>query len=248
MENCEVAITPMNINEKLQKQDVTGPADESLFRSIVGGLNYLTHTRPDIAFSVSKVSRFLHCPTKQHLGASKRILRYVAGTAYKGIHYDMSSRFSLIGYTDSDWAGDLDDRKSTSGSVFLLGSGAVTWSSKKQDIVALSSTEAEYVASGAAGRQAVWLRKLLADLGSVQENATILRCDNKSAISMTKNPAYHARTKHIEVSHHFIRGLVSSGKVELQFCGTDQNVDLFTKSLPQAKHQLFMERIGVHDI
>ncbi|KAK9724996.1 hypothetical protein RND81_05G114100 [Saponaria officinalis] len=126
---------------------------------------------------------------------------------------------------------------------------AVTWSSKKQDTVALSSTEAEYVASGAAGRQAVWLRKLLADLGSVQENATILWCDNKSAISMTKNPAYHARTKHIEVQHHFIRELISSGKVELQFCDTnDQNADLFTMSLPHAKHQLFMERIGVRDI
>ncbi|XP_074271853.1 secreted RxLR effector protein 161-like [Silene latifolia] len=249
MEDCETAITPMNANEKLQRDDGTGKADEKHYRSIVGGLNYLTHTRPDIAYSVSVVSRFLHSPTKQHFGAAKRILRYIAGTVEKGVWYETSENFRLVGYIDSDWVGSLDDRKSTSGSIFTLGSGAITWSSKKQDTIALSSNEAEYVASGAAGRQAIWLRKLLADLGNEQRQATVLWCDNKFAIAMTKNPAYHARTKHIEIQHHFIRGLVSEGKVELKFCGTtDQNADLFTKSLTQAKHQMFMKRIGVCSI
>ncbi|XP_074293720.1 secreted RxLR effector protein 161-like [Silene latifolia] len=163
MEDCDIAITPMNTNEKLQRNDGTSPTDERLYRSIVGGLNYLTHTRPDIAYSVSVVSRFLHSPTKQHLGAAKRISRYIARTAEKGIWYEASENFKLVVYIDSDWAGSLDDRKSTSGSVFTLGSGAITWSSKKQDIVALSSTEAEYITSGAAGRQAIYVVEKIID-------------------------------------------------------------------------------------
>lgn len=248
MEKCETVKTPMNPNEKLQKEDGTGKADEKLFRSLVGGLNYLTHTRPDIAHRVSVVSRYMHFPTKQQLGATKRILKYVAGSARFGILYEHVSEFKLVSYTDSDWAGSLDDRKSTSGSVFSLGSGAITWSSKKQDTVALSSSEVEYVAAGAAAKQAVWLRKLLKDLCCEQEGATEIWCDNRSAIAMTKNPAFHARTKHIEVQHHFIRKLVSEETVALRFCSTNvQNADLFTKALAQAKHQFFMEKIGMYE-
>ncbi|XP_074297812.1 secreted RxLR effector protein 161-like [Silene latifolia] len=165
VKESDVAFTPMNINEKLQRNDGTLSADEKLYRSLVGGLNYLTHTRPDIAYCVSVVSRYLHSPTKQHLGAVKRVLKYLAGTVEYGIWYTKSENFKLMGYTDNDWVGSIDDRKSTSGCVFGLGSGAVTWSLKKQETVALSSSEAEYVAAGAAGRHAVWLRKLLADLG-----------------------------------------------------------------------------------
>lgn len=199
MANCETSATPMNINEKLQCEDGTEKANPSVFRSMVGGLNYLTHTRPDISFSVSAVSRFLHSPTKQHLGAAKRILRYVAGTVNYGIWYSRVKEFRLVGFTDSDWAGCLDDRRSTSGNVFSFGSGAITWSSKKQDTVALSSSEAEYTAANAAARQALWLRKLLVDFCLEQKNATKLFCGNRSAIAMAKNPVFHGRTKHIDV-------------------------------------------------
>ncbi|KAK9665921.1 hypothetical protein RND81_14G146000 [Saponaria officinalis] len=170
MSNCEAATTPMNVNEKLQREDGTGPADGKLYRSIVGGLNYLTHTRPDISFPVSVVSRYMHKPTKQHLGAAKRILRYVAGSLNAGIWYTKvsDSNFKLVGYSDSDHAGSLDDRKSTSGNVFSLGSGAITWSSKKQETVALSSSEAEYAAISSASRQALWLQKLLLDFHRLQ--------------------------------------------------------------------------------
>ncbi|CAH9095255.1 unnamed protein product [Cuscuta epithymum] len=246
MENCEIAKTPMNTNEKLQKCDGTEKANERLFRSLVGGLNYLTHTRPDIAHSVSVVSRYMHCPTKQHFGAAKRILRYVAGTLEFGVWYESVKHFKLRGYTDSDWAGCIDDRKSTSGSVFDLGSGAITWSSKKQDTVALSTSEAEYIAAGAAAKQALWLRKLLKDLCCEQQEIPEIWCDNMSTIAMAKNPSFHARTKHIDVQHHFIRKLVAEEKIALQYCGTEfQNADLFTKALPQAKHQFFMKRIGM---
>lgn len=242
----KVSTTPMNINEKLQHEDGSDKTNSSVFRSLVGGLNYLTHSRPDISFPVSVVSRFLHSPTKLHLGAAKRILHYVAGTKNYGIWYSRVSKFRLVGFSDSDWAGCVDDRKSTSGNVFSFGSGAVTWSSKKQDTVALSSSEAEYIAANAAARQALWLRKVLVDLCVEQEDATEVFCDNRSTIAMAKNPAFHARTKHIDVQYHFIRKLITDGKIKLSFCGTnEQTADIFTKSLPQAKHEFFRMQLGV---
>ncbi|KAK2967493.1 hypothetical protein RJ640_010134 [Escallonia rubra] len=143
MLNCKVAATPMNVNEKLKIEDGTQSTDGRFFRSLVGGLIYLTHTRPDIAFSVGVVSRFMHNPTAHHLGAAKRILRYIAGTRDFGLWYSQVSNFRLVGFSDSDWAGCLDDRRSTSGSIFNLGSGAITWTSKRQPTVALSSSEAD---------------------------------------------------------------------------------------------------------
>ncbi|KAK9750926.1 hypothetical protein RND81_02G229900 [Saponaria officinalis] len=233
MLNGEIAVTPMNINEKLQHEDGTEGANSTHFRSLVGGLNYLTHTRPDIAYSVSLVSRYLHKPTKQHFCAAKQILRYVAGTVEFGIWYSKKSRLKLIGFSDSDWAGSLDDRKSTSRNIFSLGSGVITWSSKKKETVALSSSEAEYAAATSATRQTLWLRKLLTDLGCVQTEATEILCDNRAAIAMSKNRAFHARTKHVDIKHHFIRQLVSDGKVVLKFRGTNEQVaDIFTKALP----------------
>nr|GMD05942.1 Retrovirus-related Pol polyprotein from transposon TNT 1-94 [Ipomoea batatas] len=141
---CKPACTPMNINEKLPANDDTGAANAKMYRSMVGCLNYFSHTRPDIAHSVGVVSRFMHTPTKHHLGAVKRILHYIAGTSDYGIWYKKVDNMRLVGYCDSDWAGSLDDRKSTSGYLFTLGSGGViSWSSKKQSTVALSSSEAE---------------------------------------------------------------------------------------------------------
>ena len=147
MVNYKVAVIPMNVNEKLCRDDGAEMANATYFRSLVGGLNYLSHTRPDIAFSVGVVSRFMHNPSKLHLGAAKRILRYVVGTTEHGIWYSKVSNFKLTGFTDSDWAVSIDDRKSTSGFLFNLGSGAISWSSKKQEVVALSTSEAEYIAA-----------------------------------------------------------------------------------------------------
>lgn len=142
----------------------------------------------------------------------------------------------LIGYSDSDWAGSLDDRKSTSAYVFTLGSGVISWSSKKQSTVALSSTEVEYVSLTSAACQAIWLRRLLADFLQVQQEATELYCDNISAIRMTQAPVYHGRTKHIEIRHHFIRELVENGQITVTFCGTNQQMaDIPTKSLASGK-------------
>lgn len=246
MGGCNKASTPMNANETLRAEDGTGKANTRYFRSIVGGLNYLSHTRPDIAHSVSVVSRFMHSPSMHHLGAAKRILRYVAGTPDYGVWYSSVDNFKLQGFTDSDFAGSVDDRKSTSGQVFFLGSGAVSWSSKKQDTVALSSSEAEYIAATSSACQATWLRKILADFGQNQIGATDIYCDNKSAIAMSRNPAFHSRTKHIDVRYHFIRDLIMKGEVQLKHVGTSQQVaDIMTKSLTQGKHEYFRLKLGV---
>ncbi|XP_047268890.1 LRR receptor-like serine/threonine-protein kinase EFR [Capsicum annuum] len=153
----------------------------------------------------------MHCPTKPHLGAAKKVLRYIVGTVDFGIWYSKVADFSLIGYSDSDWAGSIDNRKSTSGNVFNLGSRAISWSSKKQDVVALSSSKAEYVAVTSAACQAIWLQRLLIDIFYRQKDATKIFCDNKATIAMTKNPSFHSRTKHIDIRYHFIRDLTAKG-------------------------------------
>ena len=246
MFRCNTASTPMNVGEALRAEYGTGKASSRHFRTIVGGLNYLSNTRPDIAHSVSVVSRFMHNPSLHHLGAAKRILRYVARTLDYGVWYNNVNNFRLYGFTDSDYAGSLDDRKSTSGQVFFLGSGAVSWSSKKQDTVVLSSSEAEYMAATSSACQATWLRKILADFGQAQIDATDIYCDNKSAIAMSRNPAFHSRTKHIDIHYHFIRDLTMKGEVQLKHCGTNQQVaNIMIKSLSIGKHEYFRLKLGV---
>ncbi|GKV51031.1 hypothetical protein SLEP1_g57708 [Rubroshorea leprosula] len=226
--------------------DGTPRANEKYFRSMVGGLMYLTHTRPDIMFSVSLVSRFMHNPFVHHLGTAKRILCYIRATSNFGIWYKPMPNFKLLGFTNSDWAGSVDDRKSTSGYIFNLGSGVVSWSSKKQECTALPSSEAEYVAATSTACQAIWMRRIMKDLQQVQEKATKIFCDNKATILMTKNPMFHGRTKHIELRHHFIQGAVADGLIALEYCSTsDQVVDGFTKGFCFSKFMKFHSSLGV---
>ncbi|XP_006593273.1 uncharacterized protein LOC114379003 [Glycine soja] len=163
MQDCKPLATPMAMNEKLSKDVGKNKVDATIYRSLVGSLIYLTNSRPDIVHAVSIVSRFMSNPRKAHFAAAKRILRYVKGTKDFGILYKADKDFNLIGYTDSDWAGSTNDRKSTSGYVFLLGNKAISWASKKQTTVALSSAEAEYMTATSAACEATWLRKILQD-------------------------------------------------------------------------------------
>ncbi|KAE8734773.1 Detected protein of unknown function [Hibiscus syriacus] len=222
MTGCKIAATPMNLNEKLKKDDGTEETDAWSFRSLVGGLIYLTNKRLDISFVVGVISRFMHCPSRHHFGAAKRVLRYIAGTLDFGLWYDNISKFNLSGYTDRDWAGCLEDRRSTSGYVFGFGSGVVCWSSKKQATTALSSSEAEYTAATSSACQALWLKRILADINLKQKEATVIYCDNQATISMSKNPSFHGRTKHIDIRVHFIRDLVSDGSIILKYCNTNE--------------------------
>ncbi|XP_042006029.1 secreted RxLR effector protein 161-like [Salvia splendens] len=176
MEGCKPVATPLVTNEKFSKEDGTPKANAAIYRSIIGSLLYLTASRPDIMYSTSLLSRFMQDPSQVHYGAAKRILRYLQGTRDYGIWYTPESFSKLIGYTDSDWGGSTDDMKSTSGYTFSLGSDIFSWSSKKQDCVAQSSAEAEYVAAALTTSQAIWLRRILGYMGEHQENPTdILR-------------------------------------------------------------------------
>eukprot|EP00253_Pinus_taeda_P030370 PITA_30370 len=213
MQECKAAITPTVMGLKLSKEDSNKDFDPSLYKSIVGSLMYLTATRPDIMFVVSLISKFMERPKEAHWQAAKRILRYAKGTKRFGILYNVSEHSDLVGYTDSDWAGSVDDRKITSGYVFHMGSVVISWASKKQSIVALSTAEAEYVAATAAACQAVWMRRMLRSLCREQEKATMIFCDNSSAIALSKNSVFHKRTKHIDTRFHYIRELVNNGEI-----------------------------------
>eukprot|EP00253_Pinus_taeda_P009712 PITA_09712 len=232
MQECKTSITPTVMGLKLSKEDGNNDFDPSLYKRIVGSLMYLTATRPDIMFAVSLISRFMERTKEAHWQATKRILRYVKGTKRLGILYTTSECSNLIGYTDSDWAGSVDDWKSTSGYVFHMGSGAISWISKKQPIVALSTAKAEYVAATAAACRAVSMRRMLRSLGQEHVKATVIFCDNSSAIALSKNSVSHKRTKHIDTRFHYIRELVSNGEIVLEHCRTqEQFADILTKPL-----------------
>jgi hypothetical protein len=203
-QDCKLVGTPMTTSIKLSKDDESEKVDESLYRGLIDNLQYLTASRPDILFAVSILSRFMHSPRETHFIAAKRILRYIKGTIDLGIFYPRSSEgtVELRDYTDSDWGGCVDDSRSISGYLFSLNSGVFTWSSKKQETTAQSTAEAEYIAAASAVNQAIWLRKMLKDLGHEQIEATKIMCDNSSAVSISKNPVFHGRTKHIKIKFH----------------------------------------------
>ncbi|KAJ4710246.1 Retrovirus-related Pol polyprotein from transposon TNT 1-94 [Melia azedarach] len=185
---------------------------------------------------------------KANKGA-KRILRYLKGTIRLGVFYKKRGCGGLIGYTDSNYAGDLEDRKSTSGYVFMLGSGAIAWSSRKQPIVTLSTTEAEFVAAAACASQAIWMKRILEKLSLEESKCTTIRCDNSSTIKLSKNPLLHGRSKHIDVRFHFLCDLTREGTIELLYCGTeDQLADVMTKSLTLDAFQRFRSQLGVYQV
>jgi hypothetical protein len=185
-------------------------------------------------------------PTEQHLLDAKRIFRYLKGTSDFGILYKKGARENLYGFSDSDYAGDQDDRKSTSGYVFMMGSGAISWSSKKQAIVTLSTTEAEFIAAAACACQAIWLKRLLCELGYHQEGPTSIHCDNVSTIKLSKNPVLHGRSKHIDVRYHFLRDLCKDGIIDLIYCRSeDQIADIMTKPLKIAAFVKLRDMLGV---
>jgi Reverse transcriptase (RNA-dependent DNA polymerase) len=199
MKDCNPTQILMEPHLKLSKVSSNPSVDKTLYRSIVGSLRYPLHTRPNLAFSVGMVSRYMENPTMEHMAVVKHILRYMKGTLNYGCVYEkMEGGLVLTGYSDSDHASDIDDRKSTSGIIFFLGSSPVSWCSQKQKVVALSSCEAEYIAVCAATCQGVWLAQLLADILKTEVKKVVLKVDNQSAILLSKNPEYHERSKHID--------------------------------------------------
>jgi hypothetical protein len=246
MDKCKHVSTPLVVNEKLSKDDGGNSADASIYRSIIGSLLYLLATRPDIMFAASLLSRFMHSPSQVHLGAAKRVLRYIKGTTDYGLCFVKKESGDLQGYTDSDWAGSVDDAKSTSGYVFSFGSAVFSWNSKKQEVVAQSSAEAEYISAAAATNQTIWLRKILSDVGQFQNKATVIWVDNKSAIAIAKNPVQHGRTKHIKVKYHAIREAEKSKEISLEHCNSENQIaDIMTKALSKGKFEELRSMLGV---
>jgi len=222
---------PIGVGAQLERtgEPLTGE-DPALYQELVGCLNYLaTATRPDIAFAVGRLSRFVSAPMVAHLAAAKVVLRYLAGTKAKGLWYQQDG--ALVGYSDADFAADKDTRRSTSGNVFLLQGAAVSWKSKLQGSVATSKTEAEYVSAGMAAKELVWVQRLCGYLTGEAPDAMLL-CDSQSALAMMGNAVSSARTKHIDVIHHFVREKVTSGELKVQYVNTtDMTAGVLTKAL-----------------
>lgn len=249
MVDANAVATPMETSLRLtvaEKDHQSPPSFVKQYQSAVGSLMYaMLGTRPDIAFAVSVVSRYASNPTETHWKAVKRIFRYLRGTVNLRLTF-RGDLTALTGYSDADWAGDHDTRRSTSGYVFNVGSGAISWSSKRQATVALSSTESEYMGQTQAVKEAIWLKDMLSQLNFNDVAATIIYCDNQGAMALAKNPQFHARTKHIDIQYHFSREKVSEGKVDLRYIPTAEQVaDGLTKALCKDKFIEFRRALGL---
>ncbi|XP_043717955.1 uncharacterized mitochondrial protein AtMg00810-like [Telopea speciosissima] len=211
--------TPMRLSTSSDSATNVLCSDPTLYRSLVGSLQYLTMTRPDLSFAVNTVCQHMHHPTLSHFRMVKHILRYVSGTLNHGMRILRDSSLDLSAYLDSDWAGCPLTRRSTAGFCTFLGSTCISWSAKKQPTIARSSTEAEYryraMASTAA--ELTWLSFILRDIGVSQSKPATMYCDNISALHLTMNPILHARTKHIEIDYHFVREKVALGSLLTRF-------------------------------
>ncbi|KAI0520008.1 hypothetical protein KFK09_007473 [Dendrobium nobile] len=206
-------------------------SDPPMYRRIIGSLQYLVLTRPDVAYSIKQLSQHMHQALLQHIYLLKRLLRYIKGTIDYGIPLTKSN-LVLHSFSDADWAGDSDSRKSTSRYCSFLGNSLISWTVKKQSTVARSSTESEYRALAALTADIIWLRRLLEDFVIPQQQPTTMYCDNTSAIALANNPVFHARTKHIEIDQKFIRDHILQNHIQLLPLSTiDQTADIFTKAL-----------------
>ena len=235
--------TPMASGVKLTKTGEGLLPEGNRYAELVGSLLYLsTTTRPDIAFAVGVLSRFMSCPEEDHMRAAKGVLRYLRGTTRLGVVYGGSE--PLQGFVDADWAGDIDGRRSTTGFVFTCNGGPIAWASKRQSTVATSTAEAEYVAAAMATKEALWLRKLLSALG-VDGGAVPMGEDNQSCLALVNNPEATGRTKHVDVAYHMVRDYQARGDVAFYFLpSAEMPADGLTKPLPLPAFMAFRNAIG----
>lgn len=238
MSECKPVATPMATDVQLVKEDGSKPVERILYQSIVGSLLYAsTATRPDIAYAVGMLSKFNSSPTETHLTAAKRVLRYLKGTPDLGITFTKSNKRPVC-YSDANWAENDENRHSTSGNVFLSSNGPISWVSKRQSTIALSSTEAEYIAAYDAAREAAWLRQLLTNITNERPKPLMLYMDNQSAMSIANNTNVNKRSKHMDIKYHYLRQEVRNHKIYTQYCCSEDNIaDIFTKPLSRQRYE-----------
>ncbi|KAG8497686.1 hypothetical protein CXB51_007144 [Gossypium anomalum] len=232
MSGASATPTPMVSTPKLVAIDGSPSfADQHLFRSIVGMLQYVCITRPDLSFCVNKLSQYMNSPSDTHWKALKRVLRYLIGTIDYGLLLS-KGKFELVCYSDADWASSVEDRRSTSGYVVYLGSSPIVWCSKKQPVVSRSSSEAEYRSLANCVSELLWVKQLLNELGLLLCRPPVIWCDNTSTVSMAANPTHHAKVKHVEIDHHFVREKVLDGTLQVNFVPSEKQIaDVLTKPI-----------------
>ncbi|GKV49990.1 hypothetical protein SLEP1_g56708 [Rubroshorea leprosula] len=248
MDGAKTVATPMSSSGLSPQSGSPLLSDATAYRQLLGSLQYLSLTRPDISFAVNKLSQYMHCPTELHWQAVKRILRYLKGTMFHGLMIRSSSSLALHAFSDSDWAGDKDTFVSTTGYLVFLGATPISWKASKQKAIARSSTEAEYRALAAASSELVWVLHLLSELGLPSGTPPVLYCDNVGATYLSSNPVMHSRMKHIAIDLHFIRDLVDKRILCVShIASADQLADGLTKPLPSFRFALLRSKIGVVD-
>ncbi|XP_073101446.1 secreted RxLR effector protein 161-like [Elaeis guineensis] len=248
MLGCKPATTPINQNHRTVT-DGGASVDQKRYQRLVGRLIYLSHTRPDIAYAVSVISQYMHDPRESHMERAFRVLCYLKGCPGRGLLFSQHNTFQVERFTDADWAGSLDDRRSISGYCTYVGGNLVIWRSKKQSVVARSSAEAEYRAMALGIYELLWLQKLLQELQLLNKFPLRLYCDNKAAIEIVSNPIQHDRTKHIEIDRHFIKEKINQDQICITYIrSSDQVADILTKGLSSLSFSGLIDKMGLRDI
>ena len=247
MDGSRPVPTPMVDSHILEEPSTSPNKDSFPYREAIGSLMYLMiGTRPDLAFAVGKLAQFCENPDMRHWTAVKRVLRYVCGTKELGIKFDGTKPLVGHGFSDSDWAGDVKDRKSTSAYVFMMAGGPVSWCSRKQTAVATSTCEAEYIALSSACKESIWVNRLLKSLDGLSENGKLIFADSASAMKLSKNESINRRNKHIDVTYHFVRDCVAKSQVNLEYIPTSEMVaEMLTKPLGRVKYEYLRDKCGV---
>ncbi|CAM8948608.1 unnamed protein product [Rhodiola kirilowii] len=248
--DCKPVDTPIEQNHYLAESFDQIPIDRISYQRLVGKLIYLTHTRPDIAYAVSVVSQFMHNPSEIHMNAVLRILKYLKSAPGRGVLFSKHNNITEVcGFTDADWAGNITDRRSTSGYFTFVGGNLVTWKSKKQKVVARSSAEAEYRGMAQGVCELLWLKSLLHDLGIELTSPMKLYCDNKAAIDISQNPVQHDRTKHVEVDRHFIKEKLDANIITFPFVPSEEQLaDILTKGVSVKAFHGSLSKLGMIDM
>ncbi|CAL8167524.1 unnamed protein product [Prunus armeniaca] len=249
MDGAKELRTPMTTSHSLVLHDGSPPTDATKYRQLVGGLHYLSLTRPNISFAVNKLSQFMHQPSNIHWQALKRLLHYLKGIIYHGLFLKCSCTTTLSAFSNAYWDGNRDDRTSTTAYIVYLGGNLISWSSYKQQVIARSSTKVKYCVVACTAAELAWIKSLLRKLGVMPSSMLAISCDNIGSTFYCANPVLHSCMKHIDIDFQFVCDLVTRGLLQVSHVSTtDQLVDALTKPLSRHCFQLLLSKIGVADV